>query len=84
MGEAASLLRDRNFIKGPGHCPRVISILRLGFRLVRAFTACHVALELRSLRSPAITRFFAIMDLSDSRSHRFIPSRGLRWVVASP
>ena len=38
MGEAASLLRDRNFIKGPGHCPRVISILRLGFRFVRAFT----------------------------------------------
>jgi hypothetical protein len=31
IGEAASLLRDRNFVKGPGHRLRVISILRLDF-----------------------------------------------------
>jgi hypothetical protein len=39
--------------------------------------------ELRFLRSTVITRFFATMNLSDSRSHRFIPSLGSRWVVAS-
>jgi hypothetical protein len=33
IGEAASLLRDRNFGKGPGHRLRVISILWLGFDL---------------------------------------------------
>jgi len=27
MGEAASLLRDRHFVKGLGHCPRMIIIL---------------------------------------------------------
>jgi len=31
IGEAASLLRDLNFVRGPGHCLRVISILRSGF-----------------------------------------------------
>jgi hypothetical protein len=31
IGEAASLLRDRNFGKGAGRCLRVISILSLGF-----------------------------------------------------
>ena len=27
LGEAASLLRDRHFVKGLGHCPRMIIIL---------------------------------------------------------
>jgi hypothetical protein len=30
MGEAASLLWDRNFVKGPDHCPRAISIQGFG------------------------------------------------------
>src|SRR4029077_19494018 len=39
LGEAASLLRDRNFVKGPGANPtRAMSMLRLGFGFVRECT----------------------------------------------
>src|SRR4029077_6946171 len=52
IGEAASLLRDRNFVKGPGHCPRVIRLLRLGFRFLRALQVVWESETLR-LRGPA-------------------------------
>jgi hypothetical protein len=35
LREAASLLRDRNFVKGPGNPPQAVSMLPLGFLLTR-------------------------------------------------
>jgi hypothetical protein len=40
-----------------------------------SLASCHVALELRLLRSTLVTRFLATINLSDSRLGPAFPSR---------
>ena len=47
----------------------------VGFANLRSLATCHAALELRLLRSTLVTRFLAIMNLSDSRLGPAFPSR---------
>jgi hypothetical protein len=65
IGEAASLLRDRNFLKGSGHCAHVISIL------VWAFDSCaHLQVVWQSetlrLRGPASKEIICEIQFQDS------------------